>query len=536
MPDTRHAAALDRAEPEPAIAFANAPGAAPAARQKSSIKIWGLLIGIAALVAIVMMPQPAGLSLAGQHMLGIFAFAVIIWMTEAVEYAASSIMLMALIAFLLGIAPDPAHPERLMGTGAALSVALDGFTNPAVALIAASLVIAAAMAITGLDKRVAFKVISLVGTSRSRILIGTIIVMAVLAFFIPTASARVACLVPIILGMISALGINKKSRFAGMLMMAIVYLSLIWAMGIATGAAQNVYVNALMERTIHVTISWIDWLIVGAPFSIAMSVALYFVLLKMMAPGAENLDDGQIPTPPVKLGSNLGPSLGPSLEPNLGPNLGPMTTDEVKLLIFSVALLGFWATEKKLHSFDSSFVAVAAVALMFVPKIGVLNWGQVQARIPWGILIQLGVGVGLGTALLKTGAAAWLASYVVTAFDVQHLSAFAILAVLWLFMIVVHLGFSSGAAMATTMIPVMISMLQQAQIPTLQVAGITMLLTFVTSVGWILPINGPQNMLAYGTGTFEARDFIRVGVVLTIIAYAMLLLFAATYWHWLGYV
>jgi solute carrier family 13 (sodium-dependent dicarboxylate transporter), member 2/3/5 len=111
-----------------------------------------------------------------------------------------------------------------------------------------------------------------------------------------------------------------------------------------------------------------------------------------------------------------------------------------------------------------------------------------------------------------------------------------ILAVLWLFMIVVHLGFSSGAAMATTMIPVMISVLQLAQIPTPKIAGMTMLLTFATSVGWILPINGPQNMLAFGTETFEARDFIRVGTALTIVAYAMLLLFAATWWHWLGYV
>jgi solute carrier family 13 (sodium-dependent dicarboxylate transporter), member 2/3/5 len=98
------------------------------------------------------------------------------------------------------------------------------------------------------------------------------------------------------------------------------------------------------------------------------------------------------------------------------------------------------------------------------------------------------------------------------------------------------LGFSSGAAMATTMIPVMLSVLQQAQIPALKAAGMTVLLTFVTSVGWILPINGPQNMLAFGTETFEARDFIRVGIALTVIAYVMLLVFAATYWRWLGYV
>jgi solute carrier family 13 (sodium-dependent dicarboxylate transporter), member 2/3/5 len=496
-----------------------AQSAIPATQSASFLGKWGLVAGAAALVAIILLPQPAGLSIAGQHMLGIFAFAVIIWMTEAVEYAASSVMLVALMAFLLGTAPDPAHPDHILGTSGALSAAMDGFTNPAVVLIAASLVIATAMTATGLDKRLAFLVISLIGTNRSRLLIGTIVVMAILAFFIPTASARVACLVPIILGMISGLGLERKSRVAGMLMMSIVYLSLIWAMGIATGAAQNVYVNALMDRTIHIRIAWIDWLVVGAPYSIAMSIALYFTLMKMMAPTAEEVARSNV--------------LGPA---GLDLKLGPLSPEQIKLLIFSVVLLGFWATEKKLHSFDSSSVAIAAVALMLMPKIGVIGWSQVQSRIPWGILVQLGVGVGLGTALLKTGAAGWLATFVVEEFNVQQLSAFSILAILWLFLILVHLGFSSGAAMATTMIPVLLSVLQQAQFPALKVAGMTMLLTFVTSVGWILPINGPQNMLAFGTDTFESGDFIRVGIVLTVIAYVTLLIFAATYWRWLGYV
>ena len=133
------------------------------------LKRGGLLAAIAALVVVVTLPQPDGLSIAGQNMLGIFAFAVIVWMTEAIDYAASSIILMALIAFLLGIAPDPAHPESVFGTGRALSAAMDGFTNPAVALISASLVIAAAMSITGLDRRLALAVVSLIGTSRSRL-------------------------------------------------------------------------------------------------------------------------------------------------------------------------------------------------------------------------------------------------------------------------------------------------------------------------------------------------------------------------------
>ena len=46
----------------------------------------------------------------------------------------------------------------------------------------------------------------------------------------------------------------------------------------------------------------------------------------------------------------------------------------------------------------------------------------------------------------------------------------------------------------------------------------TMLLQFVVSFGFILVVNAPQNMVAYGTEIFEARDFERTGLVLTLIA------------------
>ena len=65
--------------------------------------------------------------------------------------------------------------------------------------------------------------------------------------------------------------------------------------------------------------------------------------------------------------------------------------------------------------------------------------------------------------------------------------------------------------------------------------GMTMLLQFVVSFGFILPVNAPQNMIAYGTDTFLARDFIRTGLVITLAAAALLVLFALTYWDWMGY-
>jgi di/tricarboxylate transporter len=71
--------------------------------------------------------------------------------------------------------------------------------------------------------------------------------------------------------------------------------------------------------------------------------------------------------------------------------------------------------------------------------------------------------------------------------------------------------------------------------PGINIIGMTMLLQFVVSFGFILVVNAPQNMVAYGTETFNARDFVRTGFVLTIIALALVMLLGATYWHWLGY-
>ena len=55
------------------------------------------------------------------------------------------------------------------------------------------------------------------------------------------------------------------------------------------------------------------------------------------------------------------------------------------------------------------------------------------------------------------------------------------------------------------------------------------------SFGFILPVNAPQNMIAYGTDTFDARGFIRTGLVITLAAAVLLVIFALTYWPWMGY-
>src|ERR1700682_1568577 len=68
---------------------------------------WGVLLALATLVAVIWLPTPEGLSIAGQRMLAVLAFAVIVWMTEALDYAVSAVVIAALMAFLLGLSPNP---------------------------------------------------------------------------------------------------------------------------------------------------------------------------------------------------------------------------------------------------------------------------------------------------------------------------------------------------------------------------------------------------------------------------------------------
>ncbi|KAB2912362.1 MAG: DASS family sodium-coupled anion symporter [Hyphomicrobiaceae bacterium] len=479
---------------------------------------WGLLLAVAALVAIMLLPTPAGLPVAGHRMLALLVFAVIVWMTEALDYAVSAVVIAALMAFLLGTAPNVANPKVLIGTSAGLGMAFGGFANTALALVAAALFLAAAMTATGLDRRIALVILSRVGTEARHVVAGSMLVGIVLAFLVPSTTARVSCLVPIMLGIIAAFGVSKKSAFAGMLMITTTQTASIWNVGIKTAAAQNMVAIGFMEKTLQKTVTWLEWLIAAAPFGVLMSIALYFVMTRMMPPEIKDVPGGR-----------------EAIRKSLA-ELGPMKASEKKLLAISLTLLGFWATEGVLHKFDTSSTTVAAVALMFLPGIGIMTWKEAQPRIPWGTVVLFGVGISLGTALLQTKGAIWLADLIVAQFGLKQASAMAILMIMSVFLIVIHLGFASATALASAMIPIIIAVLQGVSTPGINVVGMTMLLQFVVSFGFILVVNAPQNMVAYGTETFEARDFVRTGLVLTAIAFALVAILGATYWRWLGYV
>lgn len=480
----------------------------------------GLAAAFIALLAIVLMPSLPGLPVAGQMMLGILAFAVIVWMTEALDYSVSAVVIGALMIGLLAISPVPGKEGAdtvAMGTKAALPYALGGFNSSAVVLVAAACFIAAAMTATRLDQRIALQVLAFVPARAKYVVMGAILVGFLLSFIVPSATARVACLMPIMLGFLTAFGADRRSKFAALVVITAAQTASVWNVGIKTAAAQNMVAIGFIERQFGETITWGEWFVAGAPFSAALTVLLYFIMTRMLKPEMDHIEGGR-----------------QAVRQQLTA-LGKMTLDQWKLLSITIILLGFWATEGVLHKVDTTSSTIVAIAFMLMPRIGVMTWKASQKGFPWGTVVLFAIGIAMGSALLKTQAAPWLAQLIVDNLGLANATAFAIFMLLSLFLIVIHLGFASATGLASTMIPIIISVLQAVETPGINPIGMTMLLQFVVSFGFVLPVNSPQGMVAYGTDTFDIKDYVRTGTVITLAATLLLVIFALTYWPMMGY-
>ncbi|MGE7929777.1 DASS family sodium-coupled anion symporter [Lysinibacillus xylanilyticus] len=485
------------------------------AKPKRNLKPLWIGLAFALLIIITFLPNSGDLPVAGQRALAILAFAVILWVTEAVSYPVSSALIIALVTILLGLAPSMDDPTRELGTSDALKLALSGFSNSAVALVAAALFLAAAMQITNLHKRLALWILSLVGTKTKAIVFGAILVSIALAFFVPSATARAGAVVPILLGMVAAFGLPRDSRLAALLVITSVQAVSIWNIGIKTAAAQNMVALNFIKEQFGVDISWGAWLLYAAPFSIIMSVALFFIMITLIKPETSNIEGGR-----------------EVIKKQLA-ELGPLKAPEIRLIITSVVLLFFWAAEGKLHPFDTTTVTIVAIAILLMPKIGVYSWKQVESHIPWGTIIVFAVGIMLGTVLLNTKGASWLSDKVFGSLGLDSMPILATIALVTLFNILIHLGFASATSLASALVPVFI-VLASTLTTNVDQVGFVIVQQFVISFGFLLPISAPQNMLAYGTGAFSTKDFLKSGIPLTIIGYILVLLFSATYWKWIG--
>ena len=175
-----------------------------------------------------------------------------------------------------------------------------------------------------------------------------------------------------------------------------------------------------IESEFGESIAWGAWFLYAAPWSIIMSIVLYFVMIILIKPETKVVEGGK------------------DLIQSQMKELGPIKPAEIRLIVVAIALLFFWATEEALHPFDTSTVTIVAIAILLSPKIGVFDWKTVEKLIPWGTIIVFAVGIALGTILLNTGGAAWLSNKVFGAMGLENMPLLATIALLSAFNILIH--------------------------------------------------------------------------------------------------
>lgn len=485
------------------------------AEPTSNRKLAFLALALIVYGAVLMLPTPPGLAPAGQVALGLLALVIILWITECVSPAASAIVLTGMAVLgLMGKSLTPNGPP--LDSSGALALMLNGYSSSAVLLVAGALFLAVALKVTGLDRRVALLVMSKVGISPARLVIGAMLVGFVLALFIPSATARVGAVIPIMVGIVTALGLPVASSLGATLMIVTAQVCSIFNMGIKTGAAQNLISLSFMQNAYGEAVTWGGWFITALPFTLGMCLVLFLAALFMLRPHVPEAGEAN-----RRLQEELA-------------KLGPVSPAEKRLMLVALLLLVLWSTEGWLHPLDTTTTTQLGIALLLMPRIGVMNWSQAEKQVPWGTVVLFAAGISLGILLSRTGAATWLANVTLGQLGLQAMPVVGVVMALSVFSVVLHLGFASATGLASTLIPIVIAFTQTLPVSAQTAFGIVLIQSFVVSFGFILPTNAPQNMLCYGTGAFSTTQFAKIGIVVTLAGLALIALLSATLWPMMG--
>jgi di/tricarboxylate transporter len=180
----------------------------------------------------------------------------------------------------------------------------------------------------------------------------------------------------------------------------------------------------------------------------------------------------------------------------------------------ALAIMAMIVLAATLHIAPVSIAALAGVLLMVFT--GCLKWRDATRSLDSSMIFLTVAAIGLSLALVKTGAAAFLASVLVSA--MSSLPPPVILSLTMLFMAVLA-NFVSNSAAAVIGTPIAVeSALQLGLAPEPFVLAVL----FGVNMAYATPLADNCNLLVFSAGSYRFKDFVRVGVPLMIIMWLTL--------------
>lgn len=465
----------------------------------TSLKVAAILAAVGVTSTIWLLPPQAGLSPAGQKALALFGGVFVLYLTEAIPLAVASLLIVPL-AVLFGV-------TNVKG-------ALEGFASPSAYLIVGAFVLAVAMVRTRLAERITYQILLRTGASPVRITFGVMLVNIVLAFLVPSSTARTAILLPECLSILALFRQEGRTKFAANLLLTLTMTNATIGAGILTATVPNPVTVEFIAKASGHTITYAEWLAYGFPPALLMTFVTWGMIQLVFRPEVAASEE----------------AVERTIRQNLAA-MGRTSPAEWRTLAIFLGITLLWATQG-LTGLDTTVVCLLGVGLLFLPVIGVLDWESASKGISWQVLLIAGGGISLGDILMKTGAAAWLANSIFQALGLTGASTFVVIVVVMLIVQALHLIFVGTTAMATALLPIVVAMASSAGVSPIALALPAGMI--IGGYPLLMFYNTLPSVIVYGTGRVGVLDFPKVGVALCLIACLLYTLCAATYWRWLG--
>jgi anion transporter len=271
--------------------------------------------------------------------LAITVGAIALWVLEPIPFSMTAILVLIMLPVSKAVSID---------------LVLSGFASTAIFLIIAGMMIASAVEETSLGKRLAYQLLYWLGEKRGGILAGIILIPQVMAIFIPAAAVRTAMLLPIVLSVISILGLQKGDIRGKQLMMGAVIGCNVSGTAILPAAIGNVITVDLVNYYVKQHITYFEWLLLALPMWLIMIPVSWWVLHRSF---------------PVKEQTPAG--LKEKMR-GMIDELGPVTTREKRLMAILAAVFILWTMEG-IHGWPPVIPAFIGAVLLAWPGIKIAN-------------------------------------------------------------------------------------------------------------------------------------------------------------------
>jgi len=475
-------------------------------KEKMGAKQWiSILVAIIVFLGLFFMPVPHGMKPVAQKSLAMFVFALIMWIFKPIPIYQTSIITILLLP-LLGIVKKQ-------------SVAFGTLGYDIIWLMVSAFVLTSAMSNSNLGKRIALVLVTKFGKTPIRTLAVLVLVNFILAFFVPSTTARASLIVPIALVLLEVYkAAPGKSNFGKLLMLQGVQNNAFATSVVMTATSAQVLALGFINQQTGANVGYMHWLLGSLPQAVLTAVAAFLVGIKMY-----NFK-GEL--------TNVGSQAIQLLKQQL-QEMGPMSVKEKKTTIIFLITLLLWATgdyQKGWFGFAISTeqTAVLSMLLCLLPGIGVITWKE--ANIKWDLMIFSAGAYAVGNALDKSGGASWIINGLISAIGIDKMSHASVAIVLIFISVFSHLVFTSKTVRTTILIPAVIGIAKQLGMDPVALA---LACSFAIAYTITLPPHSKVNTLYFGTGYFEVKDELNYGIVSCLIGSVSISL---VYFFWLKFV